>query len=104
MTCSRCKADGPTGRDGWCTDCERAYDTWIRPYATDIIVPVLAGMVVITAVAVVLPFLGAGSLIAYGGVFAGFATLFGMFRLRRRRRRQQFLATSLPRAYLPSKT
>ena len=47
---------------------------------------------------------GAGSLIAYGGVFAGFATLFGMFRLRRRRRKQQFLATSLPRAYLPSKT
>ena len=104
MACSRCKADGPTGRDGWCAACERAYDTWLRPYATDIIVPVLTGMVVITAVAVVLPFLGAGSLIAYGGVFAGFATLFGMFRLRRRQRKRQFLTTSLPRAYLPSKT
>jgi hypothetical protein len=104
MACARCKADAATGREGWCSDCERAYDTWLRPYATDIVVPVLAGMVVITTIALVLPFLGAGSLIAYGGVFAGFATLFGMFRLRRRRRRQQFLTTSLPRAYLPSKT
>lgn len=104
MACTRCQADGPTGRDGWCADCERQYDTWVRPYATDIVVPVLTGMAVITTIAIVLPFLGVGSLIAYGGVFAGFATLFGMFRLRRRQRRRQFLTTSLPRAYLPSKT
>ena len=104
MACERCKGDGTISRDGWCSDCERAYDLWLRPYATDIVLPVLTGMVVITTVALVLPFLGAGSLIAYGGVFAGFATLFGMFRLRRRKRRQQFLTTSLPRAYLPSKT
>lgn len=104
MACARCKADGVTGRDGWCSACERAYDAWLRPYASDIIVPVLTGMVVITTIALLLPFLGAGSLIAYGGVFAGFGTLFGMFRLRRRQRRRQFLTTSLPRAYLPSKT
>ena len=104
MACARCRGDGPTGREGWCAECESAYENWLRPYATDIIVPVLTGMVVITTIALVLPFLGAGSLIAYGGVFAGFATLFGMFRLRRRKRRQQFLTTSLPRAYLPSKT
>ena len=74
MACSRCKADGPTGRGGWCTECEHAYETWLRPYATDIIAPVLTGMVVITGVAVVLPFLGAGSLVDvlevdFGGEF-----------------------------------
>jgi hypothetical protein len=104
MTCSRCRADETTGPRGWCEDCEREYDAWIRGYAGDIIPPVLAGMGIITVVATVLPFLGVGSLVAYGGVFAGFATLFGLFRLRRRARRRQFLTASLPRAYLPAKT
>ncbi len=104
MACSRCHAEAPTGAKGWCVDCERAYDSWIRGYAGDIVVPVLAGMGILTTIGMLLPFLGIGPLIATVGVFAGFGTLVGMFRLRRRKRRQQFLVASLPRAYLPSKT
>jgi len=104
MACPRCHADAPTGRTGWCEDCERAYDTWIRGYAGDIVVPALAGMAILTTIATLLPLLGVGWLIATTGVFAGFGTLAGMFQLRRRKRRQQFLVASLPRAYLPSKT
>ena len=89
---------------GWCIDCERQYDAWIRGYAGDIVVPVLAGMAILTTVAMLLPFLGVGPLIATVGVVAGFGTLAGMFKLRRTKRRQQFLTASLPRAYLPSKT
>jgi hypothetical protein len=85
-------------------DCERQYDSWIRGYAGDIVVPVLAGTGIVTTVGMLLPFLGFGSLIAAVGAIAGFGTLFGMFQLRRRRRRQQFLTASLPRAYLTSKT
>ncbi len=104
MACSRCHAEASTGAQGWCIDCERAYDSWIRGYAGDIVVPVLAGMGILTTIGMLLPFLGIGPLIATVGVFAGFGTLVGMFRLRRRKRRQQFLVASLPRAYLPSKT
>lgn len=89
---------------GWCIECERQYDAWIRGYAGDIVVPVLAGMAILTTVAMLLPFLGVGPLIATVGVVAGFGTLAGMFKLRRKKRRQQFLTASLPRAYLPSKT
>lgn len=104
MSCLRCHAESETSPRGWCTECERQYDTWIRGYAGDIVVPVLAGMAIITTVGMLLPFLGAGSLVAAIGVFAGFGTLAGMYRLRRSQRRQQFLTASLPRAYLPSKT
>lgn len=89
---------------GWCRDCELAYDTWVRRHASDIVVPVLSGMVVLTGVAMGLPLLGFGGLIAVAGVFAGFGTLAGLHRLSQRRRRRQFLAGTLPRAYLPSKT
>ncbi len=104
MACLRCRADAPASPTGWCVDCERAYETWIRGHAGDIVVPVLAGMGILTTIGMLLPFLGIGPLIATVGVFAGFATIGGMFRLRRRKRRQQFLVASLPRAYLPSKT
>lgn len=104
MSCPRCRADAPTGRTGWCLECERQYDAWIRGYAGDIVVPVLSGMVILTTVAMLLPFLGLGPLVATLGVVAGFGTLAGTFRLRRRKRRRQFLTASLPRAYLPSKT
>ena len=104
MVCTRCHAEAPTGKQGWCVECERAYDSWIRGYAGDIVVPVLAGMGILTTIAMLLPFLGVGPLIGTVGVFAGFGTLAGMFRLRRRKRRQQFLRGALPRAYLPSKT
>lgn len=104
MTCPRCHGDAPLGRAEWCGDCEQQYDAWIRGYAGDIVVPVLAGMAILTTIAMLLPFLGLGPLIASVGVLAGFGTLGGMFQLRRKRRRRQFLTASLPRAYLTSKT
>ncbi len=104
MSCTRCNADGPPGPRGWCRDCEREYDTWVRRHASDIIGPVLAGMVILSAFALGLPLLGAGYLLATTGVFAGFGTLVGLQRLNARRRRKQFQLASLPRAYLPSKT
>lgn len=104
MSCTRCKADGDLGPRGWCRDCEREYDTWVRRHASDIIWPVLAGMVMLSAVALGLPLLGAGYVVATTGVFAGFGTLVGLQRLNARRRRKQFQLASLPRAYLPSKT
>jgi len=104
MACARCHEEASIGTTGWCTECERQYDSWIRGYAGDIVLPVLAGTAIITTVGMLLPFLGVGWLIATTGVFAGFGTLVGLFRLRRRQRRHQFLTTSLPRAYLTSKT
>src|ERR1700750_2186421 len=104
MACARCEDTLPTGPSGWCVDCERAYDTWLRAHATDIIFPALAAAGIIVTVGVVLPVLGIGWVIATTGAFAGFGTMLGVFRLRRRQRRAQFLATSLPRAYLPGKT
>jgi hypothetical protein len=104
MSCKRCNSDDDLGPRGWCRDCEREYDTWVRRHASDIIWPVLAGMVIISAVALGLPLLGAGYVVATTGVFAGFGTLVGLQRLNARRRRKQFQLASLPRAYLPSKT
>ena len=89
---------------GWCRDCEGAYDTWVRRHATDIVWPVLAGMLVITTAGMGLPLLGFGWVIATTGVFAGFGTLLAVERLGQRRRRRQFLQAPLPRAYLPGKT
>ncbi len=77
---------------------------WIRRHASDIVLPVLGGMLVITATGVGLPLLGFGWVIATSGVFAGFGTLLGLQRFGQRRRRRQFLQAPLPRAYLPSKT
>lgn len=104
MACTRCQTDGEPGPRGWCGDCEREYDAWSRRYAADIIWPTLAGMVIVTFFALVLPLLGAGPLVATGGVFAGAGALVGLHRLNARRRRRQFQVASLPRAYLPSKT
>jgi hypothetical protein len=104
VPCKRCNADATLNKRGWCAECELAFDGWVRRYATDIIWPLMTGMTIVTTVALVLPLLGAGSLIATAGVFTGFATFFGLYRYNQRRRRQQFLTDSLPRAYLPSKT
>jgi hypothetical protein len=84
----------------WCKDCELLYDGWVRRHSTDIVWQALAGMVIVSAVGVGLPLLGVGSLVAAAGAFAGFGTLYGLARLTRRRRRQQFLQAPLPRAYL----
>lgn len=106
MACVRCHGDDPGPKVGarWCAACERAYDSWARRHASDIIWPVLAGMVIVSAVGLGLPLLGAGYLAATGGVFAGFGTFLGLSRLNARRRRKQFQLASLPRAYLPTKT
>lgn len=103
MTCTRCN-NGTPGPRGWCADCERAYDTWSRRHATDIIWPVLAGMGILSLLSLGLPLLGAGYLAAITGVFAGFGSFAGLYRLSVRRRRKQFQLASLPRAYLPHRT
>ena len=102
MACARCRDDvEPVSPRKWCAACEAAYDTWIRRHASDIIAPVVAGMVVIAGLGLGLPLLGADWVAAASAVFAGFGTLVGLFRIIRRHRRRQFLLSSLPRAYLP---
>jgi hypothetical protein len=86
----------------WCKDCEQLYDSWVRKYATDIVWQALIGTVIISAVGVGLPILGVGSLVAAAGAFAGFGAVYGLSRVTRRRRRQEFLQAPLPRAYLPA--
>lgn len=104
MACVRCETVDDVGPRGWCHDCERAYDTWVRRHASDIIWPLLAATVMVSAISLGLPLLGYGWVIATTGIFAGFGTLLGLQRLNQRRRRRQFQLASLPRAYLPSKT
>ena len=96
-TCQRC---GGTPARGWCKDCEQLYDGWVRKHASDIVWQALAGGVVVASIGMGLPLLGIGWLIAATGAFAGFGTLYGLSRLNRRRRRREFLQTTLPRAYL----
>jgi hypothetical protein len=103
MACPRCEAE--TDDDRWCAACESAYDTWSRRHATDIIWSLMAGMVVLTSAAVVLPMIGFDVIIAALGVFSGFGTLYGLHRANRRRRRRQFLrGAAMPRAYLQQPT
>ena len=98
--CERCGKEGDFDR--WCADCERDYDTWSRRHASDIIWSLLAGTIIVSSTAVLLPILGVDWIIAATGVFTGFGTLYGFHRLNRRRRRRQFLAgAAVPRAYLP---
>jgi len=104
VPCKRCEEDKPLDKRGWCIDCERAYDAWVRRYASDIILPALSGMFIVMFVALGVPLLGASTLVALGGVFAGAGTVFGLARLSARRRRRQFLTSSLPRAYLLEKS
>lgn len=104
MPCARCNTEAPLTKQGWCADCDRAFDKWVRQYASDVIWPLLTGMTIVTSVALVLPLLGVGSLIATLGVFSGFGSFYALARYNVRRRRRQFLTDSLPRAYLPSKT
>jgi hypothetical protein len=99
MTCPRCGAK--TSDDRWCAECERAFDTWSRRHASDIIWSLLAGGLIVTATAVTLPLLGLDWILAATGVFTGFGTLYGLHQLTRRRRRRQFLrGAAMPRAYL----
>ena len=103
MACPRCSAE--TEDDKWCVECERAYDTWSRRHATDIIWSLMAGALIVTSTAVVLPMLGLDWILAAAGVFTGFGTLVGLHRANRRRRRRQFLrGAAMPRAYLQPPT
>lgn len=104
MDCERCTpaAAGGTGDRwrAWCAECEHAYDGWVRQHATDVVWAALGGTLIVSAVALGLPLLGLGWVIATGGVFAGAGTMGALHRVNRRRRRRQFLASGLPRAYL----
>ena len=103
MACARCNADVETRPGKWCPDCERAYDTWVRRHATDIVWAGLGGGLVLTFVGVVLPLLGIEWIVAAGAAFAGWGSLFGIYKGTQRRRRRQFLeGGAMPRAYLPA--
>jgi Flp pilus assembly protein TadB len=103
MTCERCGAE-LTRPGRWCADCERQYDTWSRQYAADIIWQAFSGAGLAMLVALGLPILGVSPIVGVAGVLAGLGTFLSLRTWSKRRRRTQFLATSLPRAYLPSKT
>lgn len=104
MECPRCQVEIADDRK-WCVACEQAYDQWSRRYAGDIVWSALAGMVVVLTAGMLLPALGVPWLISLSGVFAGFGTLYGVFRWNRKRRRAQFLGgAAMPRAYLPEQT
>jgi hypothetical protein len=103
MGCPRCQADADLQKSGWCGPCERAFDTWVRRHATDIVWSALCGGVVMSAVGIGLPLLGVGWIVAAGAAFAGWGTILGVWRFNAKRRRQQFLQLGdLPRAYLPA--
>lgn len=103
MACVRCQADGPVNKAGWCADCEKAYDTWVRRHATDIIWSVMGGGVILGAIGVGLPLLGIPSAIAFAAAFVGVGATVALQRAAGRRRRRQFLAGgAMPRAYLPA--
>jgi len=101
MQCARCEAEIDDDRR-WCPPCEVEYDAWSRRHATDIMWSALGGTVVVLAAGMLVPALGVSWLFALSGVFLGFGTIVGSYRLNRRRRRAQFLrGGSVPRAYLP---
>lgn len=105
MSCVRCEQDRVLNPKGWCLECERAYDTWVRRYATDIIWPAMVGMTLVVGIGMGIPLLGISYLVALTGIFAGAGSIAGLYWLNGKRRRKQFLvAGPLPRAYLPSKT
>src|SRR5438874_8241280 len=100
MACKRCRA---ATRRPWCAECETAFDAWARRYASDMIVPVVAGMIVVATFGMALPLLGVGWLVGGAGAVVGFGTLAGVARLTKWRRRRQFMQL-LPRAeLLPAK-
>ena len=97
MSCPRCSADTPS----WCKDCERLYDTWVRRHASDILWQTGTGALVAMLVGLGAPLLGLTPILGIVGVLAGASTAAALRIYGNRRRRQQFLTTSVPRAYLP---
>jgi hypothetical protein len=104
MSCAHCHEDKPLDASGFCTERALQFDGWKRQYASDIVPGALGAMVIVLGFGLGIPILGASYLLALGGVFAGFGVFVGSARWNGRRRRRQFLSTSLPRAYLPTKT
>lgn len=103
VKCSRCAAE-LNGNGLWCVDCENQYDGWVRKHAADILWQTGVGAAVAMLISLGLPLLGVEPVFATTGVLAGFGTFLGLRSWGKKRRRQQFLTGSLPRAYLPSKT
>ncbi|MBA3458611.1 MAG: hypothetical protein H0T46_01515 [Deltaproteobacteria bacterium] len=100
MSCSRCAAEAVTP-SGWCADCEQQHYAWSRQHAADILWQAGSGAALAMLVGLGAPLLGLSPLLGILGVLAGASTFLGLRVWSQRRRRQQFLATSLPRAYLP---
>lgn len=73
----------------------------MRQYAADIIWQTGTGAIVAMLIGLGAPVLGLSPLIATVGVLVGTGTFIGLRTWGQRRRRRQFLAGSLPRAYLP---
>ena len=103
MSCTRCGAEQVTPT-GWCTDCENQHDTWTRQHATDILWQAGSGAGIAMIVGLGAPLVGLSPLLGIVGVLVGATTFVGLRVWGNRRRRQQFLATALPRAYLPGQT
>jgi|SRR3954471_9839449 Flp pilus assembly protein TadB len=103
MPCQRCAAEEVT-TSGWCVDCERQWDTWGRRHAADIIWQAFTGAGIAMVFALGAPLVGLSMMLGIVGVVIGAGTSVGLRIWGKRRRRQQFLATSIPRAYLPAKT
>lgn len=97
MACPRCSADTPS----WCQACEPLYDTWVRDHASDILWQTGLGAVVAMIVGLGAPLFGLPPLLGIFGVLAGATTGAALRVWGNRMRRRQFLATSVPRAYLP---
>lgn len=102
MTCRRCAATTQLAPSGWCRDCEGAYDGWSRQHAADILWQTGCGAGLAMIVGLGGLVLGFSPIVAIGGVLAGASTFLGLRRWGLRRRRAQYLETSVPRAYLPS--
>jgi hypothetical protein len=104
VRCARCAAEHPGKAAPWCAACERQYDAWGRRHAADIIWQAFSGATVAMLIGLGLPLLGVSPVIGVLGPLVGLAT-FGAARIwGTRRRRREFLASALPRAYLPDRT
>ena len=98
MSCPRCGAN----TEGWCRDCETAYDGWSRQHAADILWQTGSGAAIAMIIGLGGLVVGLSPVVAIVGVLAGASTFLGLRRWGLRRRRRQYIATSVPRAYLPS--
>jgi hypothetical protein len=110
MACTRCGGEYDGSQDvrlrvfdpAWCHDCETQYDTWVRKHAADIIWQTGTGAAV--AIFIALPGIAFSPIFGIMGFLVGFSTFMGLRSWGKARRRRQFLAGALPRAYLPKQT